>query len=89
MGQNEKQTGKCLPRLACGNTVKYENVSQTQRQSQTAPKHRAGVRIGVCTLSSEKHYTVKNGSYETYFKKKKVKRKYFRKKTMIIIKIWR
>ena len=71
MGQNEKQTGKCLPRLACGNTVKYENVSQTQRQSQTAPKHRAGVRIGVCTLSSEKHYTVKNGSYETYFKIKR------------------
>ncbi|MXQ94227.1 hypothetical protein E5288_WYG004046 [Bos mutus] len=25
MGQNEKQTGKCLPRLACGNIVKYEN----------------------------------------------------------------
>ena len=60
MGQNEKQTGKCLPRLACGNIVKYENVSQTQRQpSQTAPKHRAGVRVVVCTLSSEKHYTVR------------------------------
>ncbi|KAI4538081.1 hypothetical protein MG293_011484 [Ovis ammon polii] len=26
MGQNEKQTGKCLPRLACGNIVKYEDM---------------------------------------------------------------
>jgi len=44
----------------------------------------------VCSWSSEKDYTVKNGSNETYFKKKKkVKRKCFRKKTMKIIKIWR
>lgn len=69
MGQNEKQTRKCLPRLACGNIVEYENVSQTQRQpSQTTPKHRAGVRMGVGTWSSEKDCTVKNGSFETYLK---------------------
>jgi len=35
----------------------------------------------VCTWSSEKDYTVKNGSDETYFRKK-VMRKYFRKNTI-------
>ena len=51
VGQNEKQTGKQLPLLACGDIVEYENVSQTQRQpSQTAPEHRADVGTCGCVL---------------------------------------
>ena len=62
MGQNEKQTGKWLPLLACGNIVEYENVSQTQRQ----PKQHLNTELvwervcvrahaHVCTSASEKY----------------------------------
>ena len=99
MGQNEKQTGKWLPLLACGNIVEYENVSQTQRQpSQTAPKHGAGVGTCVCARSRARVYfcfweILKNGMKHTPKKKgkenivekhiKRIKKWYMRERGML------
>ena len=77
VGQKEKQTGKWLPLLTCGNIVEYENVSQTKRQpSQAAHKH-TGCE---CVLGLLKKIIQKRMEVMKHTSEKKVKRKYFRKK---------
>ena len=87
VGQKEKQTGKWLPLLTCGNIVEYENVSQTKRQpSQAAHKH-TGYE---CVLGLLKKIIQKRMEVMKHTSEKKVKRKYFRKKKwMKRIKSWR